>query len=292
VRRNLAVIVTALVVLAACGSDGGDGADAADPTTTFEDIGPPPTNPDKPDVQIPAELPSELVRTVLSEGEGDAAENGDTVIVDYIGVRSVDGVEFDNSYDRFTPFSVTLGAGGVIQGWDQGLLGARTGDRLQLDIPSELAYGSQARSDVIGADEDLTFVIDVRAVIKRADPADQPTEPGVDASEGATELTTVDLVEGDGPRAESGDTAVLHIVLFRGDSLMALDTTWEAEAIQIPLTPESFPAIAEGVPGMRVGGRRTVIAPPDKAFGPTGNPQLGLPADTDVILVVDLLGVY
>ena len=108
-------------------------------------------------------MPTELVRTVLEEGVGDPAETGDTLIVDYVGVRSVDGVEFDNSYDR-EPFPITLGAGGVIQGWEDGLLGAKQGERVQLDIPSALAYGEAARSDVIRENEDLSFVIDVRSV--------------------------------------------------------------------------------------------------------------------------------
>ena len=53
--------------------------------------------------------------------------------------------------------------------------------------------GAEARGDVIGENEALTFVVDVRAVIPATDPANAPTEPGVPASEGATEVTTVDL---------------------------------------------------------------------------------------------------
>ena len=47
---------------------------------------------------------------MLEEGTGPAAETGDTVIVDYVGVRRSDGVEFDNSYDGGEPFPVMLGA--------------------------------------------------------------------------------------------------------------------------------------------------------------------------------------
>ena len=48
----------------------------------------------------------------------------------------------------------------------------------------------------------------------------------------------------------------------------------------------------KGMLGMKVGGRRAIIIPPEEGFGPEGNPQFGLPADTDIVLVVDLLGVY
>ena len=57
-----------------------------------------------------------------------------------------------------------LGSGGVIQGWDEGLVGAQAGSRIQLDIPAVLAYGDQRFGEVIQAGDALTFVIDVMAV--------------------------------------------------------------------------------------------------------------------------------
>jgi len=305
-RRTIPVLMTATLLLAACSNSdssadttnaSGSAAEATDgegtePAVTFEDIGPPPTNPEKPTVDLPTELSDELQITVLSPGEGEPAVTGDTVIVDYVGVRSSDGVEFDNSYDRFEPFPVALGTGSVIQGWDDGLVDAKTGARIQLDIPSDLAYGAEARGDIIGENEALTFIIDVRAVIPQADLADEPTEAGVPESDGATEVTWVDLIEGDGAELEEGQTAVLRLVLFRADNLVALDSTWADEAIQLPMTEGSFAGLVEGMPGMKVGGRRAVIIPPDKGFGPDGDPTTGLPADTDIVIVVDLIGVY
>ena len=112
--------------------------------------------------------------TVLKEGTGEGAVAGDQVIVHYLGVRSTDGKEFDNSYDRGEPFTVDLGAGKVIKGWDQGLVGTKAGSRVQLDIPSDLAYGAQSQGDVIGPNEPLTFVIDVLAIIPKNDPGKEP----------------------------------------------------------------------------------------------------------------------
>ena len=294
-RRTLTVVLIASIALAACGSDDSSSdttVDGSGPATSVEGVAPTTTNPDKPAVEIPAEIPTELTTTVLKEGEGPAAAAGDTVIVDYIGVRSSDGVEFDNSYDRLEPLPVVLGSGSVIPGWESGLVGVQAGERVQLDIPSDQAYGAEARGDVIGENEALTFVIDVRAVIPATDPADAPTEPGVPASEGATEVTTVDLVEGEGAEIEQGQTAVLQLVLFRGDNLTVLDSTWEGEPVQVPLQEGTFPGLVEGMQGMKVGGRRAIIIPPDQGFGPEGSPQIGLPADTDIIMVVDLLGAY
>lgn len=315
-RRPLALISAALLALSACGADDDSSDDTAseeetpatddateptgagteqvddEPPVTFEDVGPPPTSPDKPAVDIPDEAPDELVRTVLEEGVGEPAEVGDTLIVDYIGVRTVDGVEFDNSYDR-EPFPITLGAGGVIQGWEDGLLGAKQGERVQLDIPSKLAYGETARSDVIRENEDLTFVIDVRSVVRQADPSDAPTEPGVPLSEGALETSFEDLVVGEGDVIEEGQTALIRYVNFRGDNGVALESNWTNDPLQIPYVEiQLFPGLYNGMEGMRVGGRRAITIIPEDGFGPDGNPQGGLPAGTDMIFVIELLGAY
>ena len=309
-RRTLPVLLTATLLLAACASNGDSPADGStvdstessadsptdDSTGSSTDSSVPPTpatNPDKPEVEIPDEIPTELQVTVLEEGTGPEAQAGDTVVVDYVGVRSRDGVEFDNSYDRFEPFPVVLGQGSVIKGWDEGLVGAQSGATIRIDIPSDLAYGAEARDDIIGENEALTFLIEVRAVIQPPDPADAPTEAGVPESEGATETTTVDLREGEGEAMEPGQTGVINYVVFRGDNLVELESSWDAEPVQIATGADSgFPGFIKGLPGMKVGGRRAIIIPPDDAFGPDGNPQLGLPAGADMIVVVDLLGIY
>jgi peptidylprolyl isomerase len=303
-RRTLPLLVTATLLFAACSSDDNASETTAEETASTDqpsetadgsadgEASTPPSNPDKPEVEVPEEIPTELVVTVIEEGTGPEAESGDTVIVDYVGVRTRDGVEFDNSYDRSEPFSVVLGQGGVIAGWDEGLVGARTGARLRLDIPSDLAYGTEARGDIIGENEALTFLIDVRAVIKPSVADDAPTEPGVPPSEGATETTFTDLVEGDGTELQAGQTGVINYVLFRGDNQVALESNWTSAPVPVPTAEGGFPGFVNGLPGMKVGGRRAIVVPPEDAFGPDGNPQLGLPAGTDMVIVVDLLGVY
>jgi peptidylprolyl isomerase len=121
----------------------------------------------KPKVQIPTNIPTTLKTTVLTDGTGTAAQAGDTIVVNYVGVLSADGSEFDNSYDRHQPFTFVLGEGNVIKGWDQGLVGAKVGSRIQLDIPSALAYGATG-SGSIKPNAALTFVIDVLAVTPAA----------------------------------------------------------------------------------------------------------------------------
>ena len=99
---------------------------------------------------------------VLSMIVADAPVNaraGQTLSVNYVGVSMTTGKEFDSSWSRNEPFSFQVGTGSVIQGWDQGLVGVPVGSRVQLDIPTDLAYGANPPSqDVAGP---LRFVVDV-----------------------------------------------------------------------------------------------------------------------------------
>jgi peptidylprolyl isomerase len=313
----LPVLVACAVALTACG---GDDATSADTLVTDGELVPMPDVDDsddsddtgdtgdtddtggddagtngKPTVDVPDELPTELQITDLVEGSGRAAEPGDTVVVDYVGVRTADGAEFDNSFDRGVPFDVVLGQGRVIQGWDDGLVGARTGGRRQLDIPAELAYGDNPPGgSVIEAGDALTFVVDIRAVVAPVDANDAPLDLDVEASEGATETTFDDVVVGDGATLEEGQTAIVHLLLVRGDNKAVLDNTWErGDPLQIVMVEgNSLPGLLTGLEGMRVGGTRIITMPPEDAFGAEGLPDAGLPAGTDVILVVELVGLY
>ena len=85
---------------------------------------------------------------------------------------------------------------------------------------------------------------------------------------------------------------MINYVLFRGDNLVALENSWEGDPVTVSTAEGGFPGFVNGLPGMKVGGRRAIIVPPEDAFGAEGNPQLGLPAGSDMIIVVDLLGVY
>jgi FKBP-type peptidyl-prolyl cis-trans isomerase len=288
VRKLVLLPLAGLLVAAGCGGDD----DAAGGSTVPEvSLGPTTTFAPTPEVSIPDEAPTRLVVTDLETGTGPEAKKGDLVSVHYVGVRSEDGTEFDSNFDRAEGFLVTLGEGGVIEGWDRGLVGAQAGTVRQLDIPNRLAYKDQPHGDVIKAGDDLSFVIQVDLVVTPPDVEELKEQ--VEASEDAQETTTVDLVEGTGPEAEAGDTIRLHLIAIRGDNEVVLQNTWDSgQAQRVSLTEDAaLPGLVEGLAGMKVGGRRVITMPPEDAFGPDGQPTLGLPRDTDFIIVADLLGV-
>jgi len=116
----------------------------------------------KPSVTIPAEAPpSELVKTDLEVGSGDEAVKGKNVSVHYVGVAWSNGQEFDASWNCGEAFDFRLGAGQVIQGWDDGVAGMKVGGRRQLIIPPDMGYGSRGAGGVIKGGETLVFVVDL-----------------------------------------------------------------------------------------------------------------------------------
>lgn len=103
--------------------------------------------------------PTELKVTPLITGTGPQVQAGQTITVNYVGVTWADGAEFDSSWKNNQTASFSIGTGNVIQGWDQGLVGQTVGSRVQLDIPSALAYGdSPTNGSPAGA---LRFVVDI-----------------------------------------------------------------------------------------------------------------------------------
>jgi FKBP-type peptidyl-prolyl cis-trans isomerase len=96
----------------------------------------------------------------LKEGQGPEAKKGDEVQVHYTGWLK-NGTKFDSSLDRKEPFTFKLGAGMVIQGWDEGVAGMKVGGKRKLIIPPELAYGKRGAGRVIPPDAELTFEVEL-----------------------------------------------------------------------------------------------------------------------------------
>ncbi len=120
---------------------------------------------ERPAISVPAgDPPAELLIEDLVVGDGAEATPGVQVTVDYAGVAWSTGKEFDASWNRNDTFSFGLGAGQVIPGWDQGVAGMKVGGRRKLTIPSDLAYGPYGAGGVIGPNETLIFVVDLRSI--------------------------------------------------------------------------------------------------------------------------------
>ncbi len=96
----------------------------------------------------------------LTVGTGTQAKTGDIITVNYVGTFT-DGKKFDSSYDKNQPFSFKLGAGQVIKGWDQGLIGMKVGGKRTLTIPGALAYGEKGFPGFIPPNATLVFEVEL-----------------------------------------------------------------------------------------------------------------------------------
>ena len=75
-----------------------------------------------------------------------------------------DGTKFDSSVDRGQPFEFTIGNGMVIQGWEEGLIGMKVGEKRKLSIPSAMAYGERGAGALIQPNADIYFDVELIAI--------------------------------------------------------------------------------------------------------------------------------
>ncbi|SIO85183.1 FKBP-type peptidyl-prolyl cis-trans isomerase [Nocardiopsis sp. JB363] len=157
-------------------TDGGDGL----PTVTQDGHS-------RPEIDIPeGDAPEDLEVVPLIEGEGPEVEEGQQIVAQYTGVRwdpeeNGEHTVFDSTWDRGgAPFDTAIGGGEVIEGWDEGIVGANVGDRLMMVVPGSMAYGETEEEAMGGPVGSLVFVIDVLGAYDNP----PPPEPA-EAEEGA-----------------------------------------------------------------------------------------------------------
>jgi peptidylprolyl isomerase len=178
--RLLSLTAAALLAvgIAACGDDDSstEGETAATPTATAEpaatnnvdDIAAgitKNTNKEPKIVTPEGDPPTELVTKDIVKGKGPKAKAGDQLTMQYTGYSWSTGEKFDASWDRGKePFPFQLGAGMVIPGWDQGMVGMQEGGRRLLVIPPDLGYGEAGAGGAIGPNETLVFAVDLEKI--------------------------------------------------------------------------------------------------------------------------------
>ena len=115
-------------------------------------------------------------------------------------------------------------------------------------------------------------------------------KPEIDFPEGPapTELVIEDIVVGDGAEAVPGGTVTVHYVGVEYDTGDQFDSSWDrGETIEFPLRG-LIQGWQDGIPGMKVGGRRELVIPPQLAYGTSGRHRL---SGKTLIFIIDLLRV-
>ncbi len=224
-----------------------------------------------------------LIKTDTKLGEGAEAQAGQNVIVHYTGwlydagAPDSKGAKFDSSLDRNDPFSFPLGAGHVIQGWDEGVAGMREGGSRTLIIPSEMGYGEMGAGNDIPPNADLLFEVKLLKVVH----------------------TKIDDVKvGSGDVAHAGQLVTVHYTGWLFDKNTAGNKGIKFDSSRDRNEPFEFPlghgrVIAGwdmGVQGMKVGGQRTLTIPPEMGYGKRGAGGV-IPANATLVFDVELLEV-
>ncbi len=224
-----------------------------------------------------------LIKTDTTLGEGAEAQAGQTVVVHYSGwlfdqsAADNKGLKFDSSLDRDDPFDFSLGAGHVIRGWDEGVQGMKVGGQRTLVIPSEFGYGEQGAGGVIPPNATLLFEVELLKVI-------------------AIDITDVKVGEGD--QAQAGHHVTVHYTGWLFDENAPDNKGAKFDSSRDRDEPFEFPLGAgrvikgwdAGVQGMKVGGQRTLVIPPEMGYGQRGAGSV-IPPNSTLIFDVELLGV-
>lgn len=215
-----------------------------------------------------------LKHKITKEGSGDPAKPGQEVTVHYTGwlyENGKKGQEFDSSHSRNQPFSFQLGVGRVIQGWDEGVAGMKPGEQRTLIVPPDLAYGERAMGNVIKPNSTLMF--DVELISAEGEAFPPPKK--IDAKKFTktdTGLLYKDEATGEGKEAEMGHEATVHYTGWLYEDGMR---TKQFDTSRNRNQPFTFPIGGgrvikgwdQGVAGMKPGGKRQLIIPPDLAYG-------------------------
>lgn len=302
VRRSLATIAVSLAVLGtACGSEesiddssttaadaaADSGTDAAPSWGKNAGVDPDALDgSDAPTIEAPeGPAPTELVVEDIEQGDGPAIASGSFVAMNYIGALYANGKVFDSSYRRGEPFTLTVGQGRVIAGWDEGLVGMKQGGVRRLVIPASKAYGEDGAPPDIPANATLIFVVEAAFI---------GAKPTVSAQPAPTKVEMTELRAGTGEGAKAGDTISLMYVgaLLDGKEF---DSNWEsgsAFSIELDSDPPSvITGFNEGLRGATVGSQRQIVVPSKDAYGAEAQGDGVIPANSDLVFIVDIVGI-
>lgn len=227
---------------------------------------------------------TDLIKTDTKLGEGAEAQAGQTVTVHYTGwlfdesAEENKGAKFDSSLDRNEPFEFPLGAGRVIQGWDEGVQGMLEGGQRTLIIPSEMGYGENGAGSDIPPNATLIFEVKLLKVLK-------------------TDI--VDTKLGDGAEASAGQQVSVHYTGWLFDKNAKDNKGTKFDSSRDRNDPFEFSlgmgqviqGWDQGVQGMKVGGQRTLVIPPEMGYGRRGAGGV-IPPNATLVFDVELLGLH
>jgi peptidylprolyl isomerase len=156
---------------------------------------------------------------------------------------------------------------------------------------SSPSAASAAGASSAPAPSGAAYVIGDGGVTVTGDLGVKPTVAMGADTKSTTQLTVKDLVVGTGPIAKPGDTVTAHYVGIGAISGQQFDSSWDrGQAAQFPLN-QVIVGWQNGIPGMKVGGRRLLVIPGEQAYGANPPPGSNIQANEALVFVVDLVSI-
>lgn len=241
----------------------------------------------------------------LVPGEGDTVVEDGSVTVHYVIVNPADQSQLESSWEVGSPAPIPLSQ--VFPEFAESMSGMKVGGRRAFVVPASQIVGEDPPEETgLSPDDQLLFVVDLVSTDEEADPATTTVEADEDAQKAADdrgapevsvpegdaeteELIWIDDVVGDGDVVCPGDTVLAHYTGIQASDGEQFDSSWErGEPAEFGLD-QVIPGWTEGLVGMKVGGRRTLVIPTDQAYGENAADQ-GRPEGV-LVFTIDLIGV-
>jgi peptidylprolyl isomerase len=258
-----------------------------------------------------APSPDLAVKTVV-QGRGPAIAGGDYVQVNYLGQIWDTAKVFDTSFGR-GPFTTVIGQGQVIPGWDEALIGRRTGTRLELAVPPALGYGTSGNPQAgIKGTDTMVFVIDVlnrfdgkssatgkpvpqkNTALPTVGTVTDGSRPSVKIPKGAkppAKLVAEYVLEGDGPAVKSGDTVLAQYQGLLWTTGKEFDSSYSHGQLAPLELDKLIPGWQQGLVGKKANSRVLLVTPPALGYGSQPPSGSGIPANATLVFTLDILAV-
>ncbi len=224
---------------------------------------------------------------VTRPGEGSNPVDGDIVTMNFVA-QLPDGTEFANSYMEGAPVTAIIGRGQLLPGWEEGVRMMKSGGQARLVLPPELAFGSEGYG-MVPADSELILIIELISIEEPPSPQEVAESDLITTDSG---LQYYDISVGDGETAEEGTVVSNGFTLwYQGDGPVYVGASNNNAPLsfEVGLGDTVFPGWEEGVVGMKVGGVRQLIIPPELGFGEAGGGSI--PPNAVLIMEIELLEV-
>lgn len=221
----------------------------------------------------------------MSPGDGPHPRNGDIVTMNFIASLP-DGTEFANSYTQGSGAEAIIGRGQLLEGWEEGVKLMSAGSQARMVIPAKLAFGEEGYG-MIPANTPIIMVVELISIKSAPKPKNLSR---VELTTTESGLAYYDLAIGDGDEAMKGDIVTNHFTIWvKGedeDLYIGSSTDNQPISFEIGKGDTVFPGWEEGTTGMRIGGIRILVIPPELALGDTGGGDI--PPGATLLMEIEL----